>query len=310
MANVSGTATTFNLPNYLGELYNTTPNETPFLSLIGGINGGKVNSTKEDVWQTTDNAAAAQTAALEGADPTYEERDRAEVSNVKQIYQYGFSVTYTKQAATANLASDALNITGTQPVQDELGFQRARKLERMARDVEYTFLNGVYAKPATNASARTTRGMTNAITTNDVAAAGATLSKSHVDDLLKSMADNGAKFMNSVIFVNSHQKQQISNIYGYAPESRNVGGVNIDVIETDFARLGVVYDRHCPTDEVMVLDLAVCSPTHLAIPGKGLVFVEPLSQSGAAWNFHLYGEIGLEYGPENWHGKISGLATA
>lgn len=310
MANVAGTATSFNLPNYLGELYNTTPNETPLTSMIGGLNGGKVNDTKEDVWSTTDNAAAAQGGALEGDDPTYEERDRAEVSNVKQIFQYGFSVTYTKQAATANLSTSALNITGTQAVQDELSFQRNMKLQRMARDVEYTYLNGTYAKPTDNVTPRKTRGLTNAITTNDTAAAGASLSKGLVDSCLKDMADNGAVFHNPVIFVNSFQKQQISNIYGYAPESRNVGGLNIMQVETDFAMLGIVYDRHVPTDEVMFLDLAHISPTHLAIPNKGLVFVEPLSQSGSAWKFQLYGEIGLEYGPEQWHGKISGLATS
>lgn len=310
MAAVAGTATTFGLPNYLGELFNTTPNETPLLSMTGGLNGGIANDTKEDVWQTTDNNSAAQTAALEGADPNYEERDRSEVSNVKQIYQYGFAVSYTKQAATGNLASDSLNLTGVQPVQDELSLQRTLKLQRMARDVEYTFLNGTYAKPSDNTSARQTRGMVNAITTNTTAAGGADLSKSTIDGVLKQMADSGAPFNMPVIFCNAFQKQQISSIYGYAPESRNVGGLNINVIETDFAQLGVVYDRHVAADDVLILDVAHISPTHLVIPGKGMVFVEPLSQTGSAWNFQLYGEIGLMYGPELWHGSITGLSTS
>ena len=317
MAAVSGQGTTFNLPNFVGELFHITPFDTPLLSMIGGLNGGEANSTKEDVWQTDDNNAAAQSGestALEGADPTYEERDRSEVSNVKQIYQYGFEISYTKQAAVGNLgvpgSAPSNAVLGVQPVQDELSRQRVLKLRRMARDVEYTFLQGTYAKPANNSSARTTRGMQNAISTNTVAAGSTDLSKSQIDDVMRQMADSGAPFDMPVIFANAFQRQQISNIYGYAPESRTVGGVRIEQIETDFARLGVVYDRHMPTDEVYVIDVQHLTPTHLVIPGKGMVFVEPLSQTGSAWKFQLYGEIGLKYGPELWHGSITGLTTS
>ena len=37
MAAVAGQGTTFNLPNYHGELFTVTPTETPFLSAIGGL---------------------------------------------------------------------------------------------------------------------------------------------------------------------------------------------------------------------------------------------------------------------------------
>lgn len=314
MAAVAGQGLTFNLPNYVGELFHVTPFDTPLLSMIGGLNGGVFNSTKEDTWQTDDNNAAAQTAGLEGDDPTYENRDRAEVENVKQIYQYGFEVSYTKQAATGNLGvpgtAPTHAILGMQPVQDELSRQRLLKLRRMARDVEYTFLQGTYANPASNASARQTRGMLSAITSNTVAAAAADLTKGMVDDVLRQMANSGAPFDNVVIFANAWNRQQISNIYGYAPESRNVGGVRIDVIETDFARLGVAYNRYLPADDIVVLDLAHIQPTHLVIPDKGAVFVEPLAHTGASWKFQLYGEIGLQYGPEQWHGSITNTSTS
>lgn len=314
MAAVSGQGTTFNIPNFVGELYNVTPNETPLLSMIGGLNGGIANSIKEDVWQTTDNAAAAQTAALEGDDPTYAERDRTEVSNVKQIYQYGFEISYTKQAATGNLGvpgtAPSNAVLGSNPVQDEIAFQRRLKLERMARDVEFTFIQGVFAKPTTNATARTTRGMVNAISTNAVAAGATDLSKAHIDEVMREMADSGAPFRNVVAFTNSFNKQQFSNIYGYAPESRNVGGVNINQVETDFGMLGVVYDRHVPTDTVLLIDVSWLNPTHLVIPGKGMVFVEPKPATGASWRFQLYGEIGLVYGWEGYHGKITGTTTS
>ena len=36
MANVSATGTVWNLPNYAGQLYTSTPAETPLLTLIAG----------------------------------------------------------------------------------------------------------------------------------------------------------------------------------------------------------------------------------------------------------------------------------
>ena len=41
MAQVSGIGTTWNLPNYAGELFTADPTQTPFLSMIGGLTGGR-----------------------------------------------------------------------------------------------------------------------------------------------------------------------------------------------------------------------------------------------------------------------------
>lgn len=310
MASVSGQATTYNLPNYVGELFQLSPLETPFLSMAGGLTGGKSISSKHFTWQTTDLANAAQpNGILEGADPTYAERDRTEVSNVTQIFQNGVEVSYTKRGATGNV-SNAVGLLGTQPVQDELAHQIDLMVKATARDVEYSFLNGTYQAPSDNNTGRKTRGIFAAISTNEVPAAGAVFSKSHLDELLLEMFNSGAPFSNAVIFANGFQKQKISDAYGYAPESRTVGGLNISQIETDFGPLGVVIDRHVPTDDILVADMSVINPCFLPIPEKGHFFVEPLAHTGASWKYQLYGEIGLEYGPEKWHGKITGLAVS
>lgn len=320
MAAVSGQLTTFNMPNYLGELYHLTPSETPFLSLIGSLNGGKPILDTQWSWQTEDNAAASQDTKLEGADATFSGRDRAPVSNCVQIHQEGVEVTYTKQAALNMLANAAktgtstsaiLSIQGIQPVRNEMAHQLTLKIRKIKRDVEFSFLQGVYQYPNDNLTARQTRGILNAITTNVVdAGTAAQLTKQNVDDLLRTMADNGAPFTNPVIMANSHNKQMVSNIYGYAPESRSMGGLNIQQIETDFAVLPVLYNRFMPTTVLSVTDLAYCQPVHLVVPGRGLFFTEPLAKTGSAERMHIYGEIGLEYGPEQWHGKIIDLAGA
>ena len=312
MGAVTGLGDSYDLPNYVGELFNITPNDTPFLSMMGGMTGGKSVTSKQFTWQTVDNAAAAQTAVVEGADPSYAERSRSEVVNVTQIMQYGVQVSYTKQAATGNLSGQA--IIGNQPVQDELAFQLDMALKRAARDIEFTCMQGTYVADTNVTTARKTRGLGAALTTNKINAGGDALTQADIDNALKSMADNGAPFENVVLFANAANKQLISSFYSnslaLAPRDRNIGGVNINTIETDFCEMGVVYERHIPATQVFLIDMNFCKPVFLDIPGKGHFFVEPLAQSGAAYKYQVYGEVGLEYGPETFHGKITSLSTS
>ena len=312
MGAITGQGQSFNLPNYVGELFNVSPTDTPLLSAIGGMTGGKSVTSKQFTWQTTDLAGAAQTAVVEGADPTMKGRTRSEVSNVTQIMQYGVEVSYTKQAAVGNLSGES--IIGNQPVQDELAFQLDMAMKTAARDIEHSFIQGVYNAGANITTPRKTRGMLAAVTTNEVAGGAAALTQAKVESALKKMADSGAPFEMPVIFANAFQKQKLSSIYSsalaLAPRDRNIGGVNITTIETDFGQVGIVFERHIPADDVLIADLAFMKPVFLDIPGKGHFFVEPLAQTGAAYKYQVYGEIGLEYGPEQFHAKITNLSVA
>jgi hypothetical protein len=312
MGAITGQGQSYNLPNYVGELFNVSPTDTPLLSAIGGMTGGKSVTSKQFTWQTTDLAGATQTAAVEGADPTMKGRTRSEVINVTQIMQYGVEVSYTKQAAVGNLSGQS--IIGNQPVQDELAFQLDMAMKTAARDIEHSFIQGTYVADSDIATARQTRGLLEAVTTNEVAGAAGALTQDMVDEAMKKMADSGAPFETPVIFANAFQKQALSALFSnslaLAPRDRNVGGVNITTIETDFGQLGIVYERHIPTDDILIADLSFLKPVFLDIPGKGHFFVEPLAQTGAAYKYQVYGEIGLEYGPEQFHAKITNLATS
>jgi hypothetical protein len=57
-----------------------------------------------------------------------------------------------------------------------------------------------------------------------------------------------------------------------------------------------------------VVSLGECSPVYLEVPGKGHFFAEPLAKTGAYEKVQLYGEVGLAYGNERMHGKITGLS--
>lgn len=312
MGAITGQGESYNLPNFVGELFNVSPTDTPLLSAIGGMTGGKSVTSKQFTWQTTDLAGATQTAVVEGADPVMKGRTRSEVTNVAQIMQYGVEVSYTKQAAVGNLSGES--IIGNQPVQDELAFQLDMAMKTAARDIEHSFIQGTYVADTDISTARKTRGMLAAVTTNEVAGAAAALDQAKVESALKQMADSGAPFEMPVIFANAFQKQKLSAIYSsalaLAPRDRNIGGVNITTIETDFGQVGIVFERHIPADDVLIADLAFLKPVFLDIPGKGHFFVEPLAQTGAAYKYQVYGEIGLEYGPEQFHAKITNLATS
>lgn len=319
MANTNAAATVWNCPNYVGELYLIGANQTPFLNMIGGLQGGAVrtvNTFQFPMAQPYALEAASQPAITETTSltaPTAWTYVRSQDVNTCQIYQRQVSVSYAKQSVTGQITADGttgLAQLGEQPVQNERDFQIATHMRQIAIDAEYTFLNGAYQQATAANVAAKTRGIITACTTNTVAAGAAALTKALIDQLLRTMAGNGAEFRNAVIFVNAFQKQQISNIYGYAPQDRNVGGFNIKQIETDFAVLGIVYAPRVPAATLLVADLAVVKPVYLPVPEKGVLFYEELSKTGASESGQIYGQMGLDYGPEEYHGTITGLSTS
>ncbi len=288
--------------------------------MIGGLTGGESVMTKEFVWQVEDNvAASANKVAVEGGDPDPSAIIRQEIKNVVEIHQEGVSISYTKQAATNQLGAGggtptigAAPILGTQPVQGEIPHQLALKIGQIARDVEMSFLVGVYAYPNDNVTERQTRGVLTAIETHSVPF-GTDL-RSTINAMLVGMYEdefNVAPLIQPVLFMNGSTKTKLSleysNNLGLADRSRTVGGVDIDTIITDFGTFGVVLDRYMPVDQIALLDLSVLAPCFLPIPGKGHFFTEPLAKTGAYDIFQLYGEIGLKYGPEQYHGLVTGI---
>jgi hypothetical protein len=318
VATVSGQGTTYNLPNYHGELFTVSPTETPFLSLIGGLNSAKVSHATTIEWQTIDRrTSTANNAALEGAAaPAGSERARSNVTNVLEIHQSAIEVSYTKMGATGNFSGANVAPEYDDVILDELAVQTMAELESMAVDVEKSFLSGVYQSPANNSTARQTRGILSAITTNVAANGGVNraLTSDILNNAIKLGFDNGAKLpqASTVIMVGSAQKVALTKAYQQsylnAPVRQNtVGGVSMDTIITDFGTFGVVLNRWFPANQLALVDLSVCYPWFLEIPDKGLLFTEEIARTGSSRKFQLYGEVGLEYGPELNHVLVKDL---
>jgi len=316
-------ATTYDLPNFVGELFSLVPAQTPLLNMIGGLTGGKSVVTKEHVWQVEDNEAAAiNNVALEGDDPTDKSIIRQEITNVVEIHQESVNISYSKQAAVGQLGPQAAGspfpgepaapILGTQPVQSEVSHQLELKINKVARDVERSMLNGVFQLPSDNVTERQMAGVLTAIETHTVVYASSI--RESLNGMLAGMYEDEmavAPLINPVLFMNGTVKTWLSMEYtnnlGLADRSRVIGGVNVETIVTDFGTFGVVLDRYMPLDEIALIDVSALTPVFLPIPGKGHFFTEPLAKTGAYDRVQLYGEIGLEYGPEQYHGLITGI---
>ncbi len=317
MAQISGQGTIWNLPNYFGELFTADMITTPFLTMIGGLNGAAETDNFEfPVSSEYDFPAAAQpdideTDSLTA--PTATEAVREQVKNVVQIHQQAIKLSYVKQSNQGRLSG--INTQGkANSVQDENAFQINYNLQKIARDIEYSNFNGVYQISTAANVSNMTRGMIPVCDLTGgsaVAAGGAELSKALMESLFQTMHGNGAIFSNMVLWMNAFQKSRISDIYGYAPADRNVGGVNIKQIETDFGDIGVASPhRFMPAAVLLAAEMSVITPVTEPVPDKGNFFVEPLAKVGASEDSQIFGQYGLDHGPAFAHGKITGLSTS
>lgn len=313
MAGITGQGTTFNLPNYTGELFNITPTDTPLLSAIGGLTGGRevLGATRFE-WGFYDLRNAGQNTRVEGANaPAAEERVRSNAFNVLEIHQETVEVSYTRNAANRQLAG--INVAGLSPqVADEMTWQEIAMLAQIARDVEYSFLRGVFQDPVDNTTPRKTRGLIAAITTNATDLAGP-LTEDAILDMMEGAWTAGGLMEDDTrtLILGAKRKRDVTRIFvtekGYEEKDRNIAGVSVRSIETDFGTLNIMLNRHMPADTIVAASLEDLAPRFMNIPGKGHFFQEPLAKVGASERTQFYGEIGLEYGNERKHAKLTGI---
>lgn len=314
MAGITGQGTMYNLPNYVGELFSASAEETPFLTAIGGLTGGISAGAPLYEWQTYDLRDADDSRQRkEGADaPTGEARVRSTVRNSAEIHQETVELSYTRQAAVNARTTDGakmVTIGGTSLPENELQWQINQALKQVARDVNKSFLTGVYQDPVNNTQPRKTRGLATAITTNVVAGTGALTVDLVLDTMQKVWEKGGIREGETrTILVGGKLKRALTKIFikdqGYKESTRNVGGVNLQTLETDFGSCNIMLDGSVPDNMLMVVSLEECAPFFLEIPGKGHFFAEPLAKNGSYDRIQLYGEIGLMYGCEAHHGLL------
>ena len=306
--------------NFHGELYTASPTQTPLLSMAGGLTGGKITpnfefptSIRYALPAANQNKVVTETASL--GLPDNANVRRADEFNTCQIHHYDVDVSY--KALSNNNRLELIGTHGTGNVEsnvdNEVNWQIARRLEEMATDIEWSFVQGQYAAAPAATDTAQTRGFAGAAgvcqTLNGGTSTllGAPLSLDNVNAFLLAMYDSGAMFKNMIFYCGGAVKQQLTNIYGFAPQDRNVGGLNIQQVETDFGAIGVVLSRFAPAQTLLAIEMDVVAPVFQEVPGKGTVFYEEVSRIGASVRGQIFGQVGFDHGPAWAHGELRNI---
>lgn len=314
--NESYVMTSHNLLNYSGMLFAKGNVATPFSTLIGGksrtTNSWKFpTSLVYEIGGGVSQPAITETASLTAPNPSFVTREQN--VNVCQIFQESLGISYGKMSSMGQLSG--VNIAGQQAnPQNELDFQVGVRMKKVAKDIEYTFLNGVYQDGLYDDVAYKTKGIVNAISSITANANGDPLTYWMVAVLLKDLAGN-APVENLVLMARGENIMQLNadalvNKMTIVPSSREVNGIKIDTLITPFGTIGLMANNFLPEGTAVIVNPTICAPVYMPVPGKGNFFLEQLAKTGAAETWQLYGQIGLDFGAEFYHAKITGLKTS
>lgn len=307
-------ATSFGVLNYSGMLFNKGNTRCPLSSIIGG-RAKTTNHVEFVTGQEYTTAGGEQPAISETASLTAPEATvvtRTQKTNVTQIFHESVGVSYAKQSNMGTLSG--INIANQQEnPMNELDFQVAAKMQKVNRDIEFTFVQGTYNKATTDATVNKTRGLTEAIESNVIAMASKPLGLWNIADGVKKVYEANAPQDGLVLWCDATTMFQINadavqNGLTVIPAAREINGIKLSSVVTP---LGVVYlylGEFLPKGTALLLNLDVIAPVYQPVPGKGNFFLEQLAKTGAGEQYQLFGQIGLDHGPEWYHAKFTGIA--
>lgn len=309
-------ATSFGVLNYSGMLFNKGNTRTPLSSIIGGraktTNHVEFVTGQEFTSDGGAQPAISETASLTAPDATVVTREQK--TNVTQIFQESVGISYAKQSNMGTLSG--INIANQQAnPMNELDFQVAAKMMKINADIEYTFINGVYNKATDDSKINKTRGLVPAITTNTKAMASKPLGLWDIADMVKKIYGQNAPTTGLCLWCDATTMFQINadavqNGLSVVPASREINGIALSSVVTP---IGVVYlylGEYLPSGTALLLNLDVLAPVFQPVPGKGNFFLEELAKTGAGQKYQLFGQIGLDHGPEWYHGKFTGISAS
>lgn len=283
MAQVTGTFSSYdavgNREDLENAIYRITPEETPFMQLIGTT---KVEAVRHD-WQTDTLATPAANAQVEGDDYTYATRSPTKrVANFTQISTKPIIVTETQ---------DAVNKAGRDT---ELGYQLSKASVELKKDIEFAMLSNAASVAGDDTTARVSAGFPAWFTTNaDRGAGGANGGFSSSTGLVaaatngtqrawtKTLLDNSIQSVYtaggnpSIIMVSPYNKRIFSTFMSdanVAPFRRPVSdskkqGVILaaaDVYQSDFGELDVLPNRVMSTSAAVARNVLIIDTSKVA----------------------------------------------
>jgi hypothetical protein len=311
----TGVITNGNVVNFSGLLFIKGNTKVPFSTMIA--NKAKSTNSTEFVtgqeYQTDGGTqpAISETASLTAPAGTYV--TRAQKTNVTQIFQEALDISYAKQSNMGTLSG--LNIAGQQanPI-NELDFQTAAKMAKIARDIEYTFIRGSYHKSTGDSDPGKTRGILEAIQSNIIDLNGEAVRIWDIAEALKVIYDAQAPTSGLVLWVDPVALFQLNadaeaNGNTIVPAGRDINGISISTLLTPMGSIGLYLGEFLPAGTIAIFNPDVIARVEQETPGKGNFFREELAKTGAGTKYQIFGQLGLDHGPEWYHAKITGINT-
>lgn len=315
MALPSNTQTTFaaigNREDLSNIIYDVSPSETPFLSMIPKT---KATATKHE-WQThTLTSPSGSNAVLEGDDAT---TDAATLTT--RLYNY------------RQISDKVARVTGTQETVDkagrrsEMAFQMEARMKELKTDVETTLLQNIASSAGNATNAPKCAGFQTFVKTNTSIAADATASagngtdihtdgtarafqESFVETVLASAWSNGGSPTLGIL--NAFQKRKFASFSGSSSKQSDgdkkkvVNSVDI-YIDPLGNEVRLVPCRQCPTDVVFFVD-----PEHVKFATLRDFKTHDLAKTGDSERKQILVEYTLEVCNEKAHAGIYDLATS
>lgn len=303
-----------NTPNYSGMLFNKGNTKTPFSTMIGA-HRKTTNHTEFVTGQEFETAEGSQPEISEAESLTAPDASvvkREQKTNVTQIFQESVGISYGKMSNMGTLSG--INVAGQQanPISEE-DFQVAAKMAKIGQDIEYTFLNGVYQKSTGDNVPNKSRGLLTAIESNIVDADGKMLSFMLLCEAMKCIDDSNGDTTNLVVGLDSTGRLQLNadaaaNGLTIVSAGRDINGIAVDQVLTPLGTVYLKTLKYLPTGTVTLFDPSIMAPVEQIVPGKGNFFLEELAKVGAGTKKQIFGQIGLDHGPEWYSAKITNLS--
>jgi hypothetical protein len=252
MAQLANTFATFNAvgnrEDLADQIYNISPEETPFISAIGRE---KVLSTKFE-WQTDSLEAPSNNKVEQGNEASITAvTPTKRVDNRTQISEKTFAVTGTQEA------------TDKAGRKSEIAYQKAKKMVALKKDMDFAVMQNTTAIAAAAGVAPQTRGVAGWLETNN--SSGATGSApdpdsntAPVDGTLRTFTEALLKAAGKqawesggtpgVLYVPSALRETVSGFTGAATKFDKTEDktlyATVEVYVGDFGRYSIVTSRH------------------------------------------------------------------
>lgn len=260
-------------------------------------------ATKHE-WQADSLAAAATTGVVEGASISYTQPTaRTRHSNYTHIRLRNWDVTHTQMAVS------------TAGIENEAARALLKAMKELLRDYDKIFLNSGNSAAGATATARTARGIQNAIISNSAVGTGSgssaliKLTESAVNNLMQQIWDEGGD--PRALYCSGIQKRVISQDFtaktGFSfniNASTRTAIANINNYEGSFGTLQVIPDR-----QHMLQRITIVQPDQIKVAVLNDISQFEGAKTASSVKGWVEGEMTLEWGNEKAHAKHTHLAT-